>query len=365
MMGASWRAGSVQTTAQKERKSKMSQDTTRILAAGLASVIIPVGFASIGQPISVRGISWLIAGALVIVSLASLGGSARAHRLGKASMVFGIATWAMAIALSLVWPSADSPFLRTFELPSGEPASRLGRLVAERDVALVGVRLARLTRSVTSRELDGFAPSLSQAYDELDADGMSSAPFVRTVLGRQRPDAFDAVVHEVPDSTRYVIFLHGFGGLFASYCGVVARAAASERWSTICPAGSFAGHFRDDESIAIVETSIAWARRRGAQSILLAGLSNGAAGAARLASRLDNLDGLVLISGVDPRAPHPPCPTLIWHGLHDERFFASSVRQWAEQLPHAELVLTEGDHFALLKRRTEFNTAFTRFLRGL
>lgn len=341
----------------------MSQDTRRIIAACLASAIVPIGLASIGQPISARGISWLLAGTLMVVGLASLGGSGRLHGIGKTSIALGVATWTIAIALALTWPSSESPFLRILELPSGEPASPLGRVIAERDVALVGIRLVRLIRGVTSRELEGLAPSLERAYDDLDADGMSNAPFVRTMLGRQRADAFDAVIHEVPASTRYVVFLHGFGGLFASYCGVVAQAAAREDWSTICPAGSFDGHFRDEQSVAIVDASIAWARGRGAQSIVLAGLSNGAAGAARLASNLRDLDGLVLVSGLDPRAPHPSIPTLVWHGLHDERFFASRVRAWAAHLPNGELVFTEGDHFALLKQREEFDAAFTRFLR--
>src|SRR5688500_6105422 len=108
----------------------MSQDASRIAAASLACIVVPVAIAALGQPISARGLAWLVAGALVIAGLSLLHTTARAHRIVKMLAALGVTSWACAIALSLAWPVSNTPFLRTLELPSGNPSCRVRRIIA-------------------------------------------------------------------------------------------------------------------------------------------------------------------------------------------------------------------------------------------
>jgi pimeloyl-ACP methyl ester carboxylesterase len=192
-----------------------------------------------------------------------------------------------------------------------------------------------------------------------------SVPFVASVLGDQRAGRFDAFVHQdASSSERWVVFLHGYGGSFASYCWVVALAAADAGVSTVCPATSFSGGWEREHGPGIVRATLDWIRARGARSIALVGLSNGGRGASLLARELEaDLDALVLLSGLDDRALRPAMPTLVWHGTRDTRFPIARIRAWAEPLPDGELIEVDGDHFALIEQRDLLAPALSAFLR--
>lgn len=337
------------------------RDASRVLAALLALVTLPIALAAVGQPISVRGAAWVVAAAIAIVGLAI------AYPVGRWLAGLAVVAWLAIVAITLAWPAPPPSFLHAIEIPSGEPSSRGARLFAERDVSIAGARVMYGLGGVGPQELDGFVPALDAVYDEIEASEgeVTSTPFVATVLGEQRAARFDAFLHEEPAPTeRWVVFLHGYGGSFSSYCWVVALAAADAGASTLCPATSFAGRWHEGHGPGIVRASIDWIRGRGARSIVLVGLSNGGVGASRLARELAaDLDGLVLLSGLDDRAPHPAMPTLVWHGTADTRFAVGRVRAWSAALADGELVEVDGDHFALIEQRALFAPALSAFLR--
>ena len=187
------------------------------------------------------------------------------------------------------------------------------------------------------------------------------------MLGEQDAYRFDAFVHRVPASNRWVVFLHGYGGSFASYCWIVARAVEEAGWSTICPATSFEGRWDRGHGPAIVRRTLDWVDARGGTDIVLAGLSNGGIGASRIAPELGSvISGLVLISGLDPQAARIAHPTLVWHGTDDERFPIARVRAYGEGSEHVQRVEIEGgDHFALVEQRAAFARDLVTFLTEL
>ncbi|AKF03654.1 alpha/beta fold hydrolase [Sandaracinus amylolyticus] len=339
------------------REERGAREAARIGAALIATIALPVSLAAAGQPISTRGLAWIVCAAAAICALAI--GTRITRRVAGAIVL----VWLGVIVATLAWPAREGAYLGAIVLPSGERASSLGRVFAERDVSLVGVRLMRVTRGVSARELDGF--DVASVYEELEAsDGaVTSTPFLSTVLGEQRASRFDAFVHEVPASTRWVVFLHGYGGSFASYCWIVARAAERAGWSTVCPATSFSTHWESGHGPAIARRTLDFARARGATTIVLAGLSNGGVGATRLARELE-IDGLVAISGLDDHAMPIAKPTLVWHGTRDERFPIELARAWAGRAG-ARMIEVDGDHFALVEQREDFSRALETFLREL
>jgi predicted esterase len=337
------------------------RDASRVGAALLLAITLPIALGAWGQPISERGTAWLVAAAVAIVGLAI------GSRAGRALAGLAVLGWLGIIAVTLAWPAQPPTFLRAIEIPSGEASGRGARIFSERDVSVVGARVMYGLGAVGPLELEGFVPALDAVYDEIEASEgtVTSTPFLATVLGEQRAARFDAFVHEEPaPAERWVVFLHGYGGSFASVCWVVALAAADAGASTICPATSFAGLWHEGHGPGIVRASIDWIRGRGARSIVLVGLSNGGIGASRLARELAaDLDGLALISGLDDRAPHPAMPTFVWHGTTDTRFPIGHVRAWAATLARGELVEVDGDHFALIEQRALFAPALSGFLR--
>lgn len=103
----------------------------------------------------------------------------------------------------------------------------------------------------------------------------------------------------------------------------------------------------------IVRETMRLAAARGLQRIVLAGLSNGAIGAARLAPRMrGSFVGLVFVSGAPTDAAAPNVPVLAIHGRHDAMASVASVRSYAA-LHHDKYVDLDAGHLALLLRREE------------
>src|SRR4029077_9562922 len=119
--------------------------------------------------------------------------------------------------------------------------------------------------------------------------------------GRQGPAAFDAIVIErardAAPARSAVVFLHGFAGSFTLECWLVARAADAIGAITVCPATVLSGRWGDRDGERTLRATLDFLRARNIRRVYLAGLSNGAAGAAALAPRFaGSLAGLILIS---------------------------------------------------------------------
>jgi pimeloyl-ACP methyl ester carboxylesterase len=250
---------------------------------------------------------------------------------------------------------------------AGEESSRarlLDRLFEERDAAMVGSRLLVLVGAVPAREFPSLPALLAEAYPRVERETPRlGTPIPATLLGLQRADAFDAIVVApgTGEGELGVVFLHGFAGNFALQCLEVARAARAEGAITICPSTRFEGDWWRGDGEDIVRASIAHLRARGAREIVLVGLSNGGVGASRLAPRLGReIDGLVLLSGLSPRAPSAAVPTLVIQGDRDTMVRTSAVRAWARGRARVRYVELPGTHFVLLEERERVAEALRR-----
>lgn len=206
--------------------------------------------------------------------------------------------------------------------------------------------------------------ALIEGYREMRAaEGDAPSPVLATYAGMQRPEHSDVLVVDQVDAPRgAVVFLHGYGGSFALPCWQLARAAAAAGFITYCPSLRPRADWWSADGERIVRETMRLAAARGLGRIVLAGLSNGAMGAARLAPRMrGSLVGLVLVSGAPADAAAPNVPALVIHGRHDSMASAAAARSYAS-IHHAKYVDLDAGHFALLVRREESMRAFREWL---
>jgi pimeloyl-ACP methyl ester carboxylesterase len=257
---------------------------------------------------------------------------------------------------------------RAFLVVLGEDGREVGsarwvdRLFEERDAAMVGSRALVALGLVPAREFPTLPALLARSYEAAEEDAPRlGTPIPATLLGLQSAEASDTIVVAPTrgDARLGVVFLHGYAGSFALQCLEVARALPEAR--TACPATGFEGDWARDERT--VRNTIAYLRARGAERIVLVGLSAGGIGASRLAPRLaGSIDRLVLLSGVSPSAPTPPVPTVVLQGEADRMVPTARVRRWAAGRPRVRLVVLPGTHFVLLEARSEVARALRRFV---
>jgi predicted esterase len=335
----------------------------RWLSRGLAAAaIVPIAvlaFIGVLAPWSPSG--WLI---LALGAPGAAAGFVKAPRARR--LMRGLAAGAIAalIVVRLLVPSGGSNSMRT--LPGGTSSRWLGRVVDEQDLSLLGARALTWRWPMTREERDGLVRDTRDAYLEMRGeDGASPSPVLDTVLGRQAPGAFDAVILEPPEGAprAAVLFLHGYGGSFRMECWLVAKAARAIGALTVCPADGFAGHWGGHDGERIAAATLDYLRARGIRRVYLAGLSNGAAGAGVLAPRLaPSLAGLILISGASGRGASGGLPTLVIQGEHDPIASAHAARAFAAA-NHATYAGFDGGHFVLLMRRRETGAAIADWLR--
>jgi pimeloyl-ACP methyl ester carboxylesterase len=245
----------------------------------------------------------------------------------------------------------------------GGGARWLGRIVDEGDLAVVGALLLSWTHLLHDPEAALVPASLRRAYGELrEAEGDAPSPVVPTYVGLETARHADVVVIEPEETPRgALIFLHGFAGNFALPCWLMAQAAPD--LVTYCPSVGWRGDWWSANGVRTLEMTLALAHRRGFERVYLAGLSNGAAGAARAAPRLHGaLRGLILLSGASRDAPPPGVPVLVVQGRRDQMSGAELARSYAARSGGQYLEL-EGGHFAFLLRREQALPAIREWLR--
>lgn len=265
-------------------------------------------------------------------------------------------------------PSGTSMNLITLPGPSGPRL--LNRLLDEQDVVLFGTQIAPYLRLITPSENRSLDSKFSAAFQEMNRQGVTPlSPVLTTYLLQQHPKAFDAVVAEPPSGAvpeRGIIFLHGFGGGFTLQCWLIAPVGAEIGAITICPSTDPSGAWWSTKGQSILRETIAYLHQRGIEEIYLAGLSNGAIGASRLAEKFkDDINGLLLISGADPDAAIVDgLPVLLLHGIYDERIPAAMMERYASSAGHNSVYRPfEGDHFLLLKQADQVQEVMIDWLR--
>ena len=240
------------------------------------------------------------------------------------------------------------------------------RLFEERDASIVGSRLLVALDVVSAREFPLLPALLIASYPAHEAFAPRLAtPILSTIFELDEPNATNAILvrDEAERAEVGIVFLHGFAGNFSFQCLEIAAAVRDLRADVLCPSNHFEGRWLGAEATAIVDSSIAILRARGAQHVVLIGLSNGAIGASVIASSL-NIDGLVLISGVSPNAPSPQMNTLVIQGQDDTMVRTRQVRAWAESQARVDYVELPGTHFILLEQRDAIGSAIRSYVQG-
>lgn len=223
----------------------------------------------------------------------------------------------------------------------------------ESALALQGTQMLVAAGKIRDPDAPALSGALREAYRRMRSDEDDPASVLRpSRLAGATPARPDLVLYDVdaPEDRAAVIFLHGYGGRFALPCWQVATAAAASRFATACPELSSEGDWGSPAGAARVRETVELLRGAGFRRFVLAGLSNGAVGASRLAPGMaGTFAGLVLISGVDPKAGPPGVPTLVLQGARDAMAGAGAARTYAART-HATYTEIDAGHFALVVR---------------
>lgn len=335
----------------------------RVAALAVLVGIALVAALGIVAPWSPSGWFALGSAALVAVALCLREPGPRRGLLLVAGLLFTILG-------AVRWLGSESGLVRMVTLPAGRPSRWTARIFDEQDVALVGARLLATRWPLSPDERDRLIPAMGAAYAELRKDDVvTPSPVLDTLLGRQQPDAFDALVIEPrepaqprPGPRTGVIFLHGYAGSHTLECWLVAKAAQAVGAVTVCPATGFSGHWTTPAGTAILRASITYLRQRGVRHVFLAGLSNGARGASLLSpSFAPALAGLMLISGAPSDGSNAGLPTLVLHGSQDDVVSPAGAHAFANRV-HASFTEFPGGHFVLLVQREAMRKAMTEWM---
>jgi len=155
----------------------------------------------------------------------------------------------------------------------------------------------------------------------------------------------------------------GYGGSVTLLCWQGAQAAAPLGMETVCPAMDWHGRWGSPRGRATLERTLAEPRARGAERIVVAGLSNGGIGLSQLAGNLD-ADGLVFLSGVSARARRPRVPTLVLHGGRDSMTSPRVAARWARSLGRRAryVEVPDAGHWLLLSHHERVTQELRAFL---
>jgi hypothetical protein len=316
------------------------------------------------------GASWSPSGWLELAAFAVIaGGMVSApwrvsHRRGVVRA--GVALFAIVVVGRAILASAGGTTSMP-TLPAHTHSRWLGLLVDEQDASLLGLRVMVLWQwHLPAAERAKLLPAMHDAYVAMrESEGTTPSAVVDTLLGRQRPEAFDAVVIEPRDRTprAAVVFLHGYAGNFTMQCWLMAEAARAIDAVTVCPSTRFEGDWwtRDGERTA--RAALAYVAERHITPVYLAGLSNGGIGASLLAARLaPSLAGLILVVGTSPGGSTGGLPTLVVQAESDTQVSAAGSRAFAARTG-ATYASFEGGHFVMMVRRAEVRDAIAAWLR--
>ncbi|MBN2573919.1 MAG: hypothetical protein JXP73_05080 [Deltaproteobacteria bacterium] len=336
---------------------------SRLLALAVLGAVVLLALLGVAAPWSPSG--WFALGTLTVAAVALFIKERRPRRgLGLAALVL------LAVLLVVRIVGAGDGMIAMRTLPAGASARWLGRLLDEQDLALAGARLVAMRWQLPPGERERLVPAMHAAYVAMRRDDVFfPSPVLDTFLGRQTAGAFDALVIEPRAEPKpsvpmkfAVIFLHGYAGNFTLECWLLARAAREIGALTVCPATDFRGQWRGDAGERILRATLDYLHGRNIKRVFLAGLSNGAVGAAALAPRFASLlQGSILISGAPAAGANAGLPTLVVHGEHDTVAPAAAARAFAER-NRATYAGFPGGHFVLLTQRREIQRTIVDWL---
>lgn len=273
---------------------------------------------------------------------------------------FGVALLFLVLGVRTLTAAAGSTITMTC---AGAGGRWLGRVLDERDAAVWGARIVFASGHFRDPDAPAVIPALITAYQELaEQEGDVPSPVLPTYIGLERSGATDVLAFDSTEDRRGAfIFLHGFGGSFTLPCWQLAHEVAKVGFVTRCPSLGPRGDWWSSEGEAIVRDTIRALNAEGIHHIVLAGLSNGGVGAAKMAPRMrGKIHGLVLISGA-ALGGAPGVPVLVLQGARDAMMSAAGARSYSSAYGGTYVEL-KGGHFALLLERQQAMSALTSWL---
>ena len=316
-------------------------------------------------PVSPAGIIYLLSYFLIVLGMICVSWwSGRSRIFILTGSVLALTT----AAVRIMFPPSGTQ-MNMITLPGQTGPRLLNRIFNEQDIVLFGAQVAPYLGAISPSEKNSLDIKFSQAFNEMNVHGVTPlSPFLTTYLNQQRSNEFDAIVSDPGSGTtprNGIIFLHGFGGNFTVQCWLIAAAGDHIDAVTVCPSTDPGGAWWSVRGQSILQETLIYLQKRGVERIYLAGLSNGAIGASRLADQLkNNLKGLILISGADPNAAITEIPVLVLHGKYDERIPVSMMEGFVSAAgPSVTYHLFEGDHFLLLKQAEQVQGVIIDWLR--
>lgn len=330
------------------------------LVVGLPSLVV-CGLAAVGPPSPEAalfgiGVTFIVIGGLIAPWRKNAMWGARAGLL----LLLGLVAYRFVAAES-------SANISTATAPAMTEGRWLDRIVPERDVALGGSTILILTGRLANPE-EGLIDALRDGYSRMRrAEGPVPSSTLSTFVFGQTPE--DHTVHRIEPSARFeppqavVLFLHGFIGNVTLECWQVAQAANPVGLDVICPSTEWRGRWAEPDGRAIAEQTIERLRAEGVRRIYLAGLSAGAIGASRLASRVD-IEGLILISGASRQANPARVPTLVLQGARDTMTPPAPARRYARRLGRRAryVEIDDAGHWMILSHHEQVTSEIRRWL---
>jgi len=324
-----------------------------VVAILLAPVVLPALLLGVTNPPSVSGAFYLLA-----IAMAWLGAVLGRRRRWRwvARLGWGL-FWLTLVVRVLASGGERLSYERVGEARPWV-ATVAAHVAAEEDLAVGAARFFRLVGLLPEGHSHALPDAFRGTYAEMDeVEGAVPSPQLPTLLQVQSREGFDVLVHEGGDGGT-LVFLHGFGGGVTAVCWQIAQAAADAGMDTLCPSMGTRGDWWTREGRAILEATL----ERAEGPIVLAGLSNGARGAAIQAPRIRRrIRGLILVSGAARDAGRAGVPTLVIQGEDDRMFSTAVVRGYARRTGARYEELT-GGHFVFLTKRSTIRSMISAFL---
>jgi len=307
-------------------------------------------------------ISW--SGILYIIAAAFFIGALFNRHYRRVIALIGLIVLLFTMTLRMLLAAGGNNFSFYVE-PDGN-ARWVDRLVDEGDLAILGSFAIRWTGFGREPAVEALPALMADAYQRMHRDqGEAPSPLIATLLGLQKADSFDIIQFgDLKKTQTVLVFLHGWPGGFTLPCWQVSQAAVKVNAVTVCPSMHWGADWRSPEGMRIIERTLSQLKDAGAKRIYLAGLSNGALGAAEFAAKNKaGLQGLIFISGISSATPLVAIPTLVLNGKEDHRSSATQAKKYAEDVGGKYIEFDAG-HFAMLTRETEMQAAISYWLQA-
>jgi pimeloyl-ACP methyl ester carboxylesterase len=336
----------------------------------LALPILAVIALSLGLPITLSGVGYLLGGALAAAGLILTPWTSR-----NSFSITIIGILILALVAGVRWFVAGqqtNPSIRMVALPQNKTTLWINHMIDEQDSLIVGERLLNLIGGDSPHEHRGLAAALHTDYSEIrSVQRVFPSPIVSTYLNLEGTNRFDAIIiqadiHRPPEFA--LVFLHGYMGNVTAQCWEIAQAVLRFDAMTICPSTDWQGDWWQPQGKGILQATFQYLREQGIQRFYLGGFSNGGISLGRLASPLKDepgLSGLIFIDGFADGAGvrEIGLPVLVVQGLQDERIPAPGARQFVQELGDlATYVEMEGDHFLIMKEPKSVQIAIAKWL---